>query len=93
MKYKIDVTNDFKKVHKKIKKQNKKIDKLSFIVNKLANDESLEPKYKDHQLTNSKKFSNCQECYIEPDWLLVYRKSKEELILLLIETGSHSELF
>ena len=33
------------------------------------------------------------ECHIEPDWLLVYRINNDELILLLVETGSHSDLF
>ena len=33
------------------------------------------------------------ECHIEPDWILVYRINNDELILLLVETGSHSDLF
>lgn len=35
----------------------------------------------------------CGECHIEPDWLLVYQYIDNELILLLVSTGSHSELF
>ncbi|MBQ7154135.1 MAG: type II toxin-antitoxin system mRNA interferase toxin, RelE/StbE family [Synergistaceae bacterium] len=35
----------------------------------------------------------CRECHINPDWLLVYRKDKKELILYLIHTGTHSDLF
>ena len=34
-----------------------------------------------------------RECHIEPDWLLVYKVMKETLILRLIRTGSHSDLF
>lgn len=30
---------------------------------------------------------------IEPDWLLVYQYIDKKLILLLMDTGSHSELF
>ena len=56
-------------------------------------EKSLEEKYKNHMLTNSKHYKNCGECHIEPDWLLVYQYRNEELILLLIDTGSHSELF
>ena len=44
-------------------------------------------------LNDSKKYKNCGECHIEPDWLLVYKKNYDELILFLIETGSHSDLF
>lgn len=40
-----------------------------------------------------KDYINVRECHIYPDWLLVYRIQKEELILDLIRTGSHSELF
>jgi len=31
------------------------------------------------------------ECHIEPDWLLIYEVTDTEV--LLIRTGSHSELF
>ena len=34
-----------------------------------------------------------RECHIEPDWLLVYKVVRETLILKLIRTGSHSDLF
>ncbi len=55
--------------------------------------EKLPEKYKDHQLLNNKKYTDCRECHIEVDWLLVYRIINEELILLLVNTGSHSDLF
>ena len=35
---------------------------------------------------------NCRECHIEPDWLLVYKKIKNELIIVCVATGSHSEI-
>jgi len=31
------------------------------------------------------------ECHIDPDWLLVYEVTPEEV--LLIRTGTHSDLF
>ena len=34
-----------------------------------------------------------RECHIEPDWLLVYKVIDDELILRLIRTGSHNDLF
>lgn len=93
VKYKIKFTGEFKKHYKKIKKQGKDIDKLKMVVAKLANKEELEEKYKNHMLTNSKHYKNCGECHIDPDWLLVYRYEEEELILLLVTTGSHAEIF
>ena len=44
-------------------------------------------------LIDNKNFNECRECHIEPDWLLVYKYTSDKLILLLVETGSHSELF
>ena len=92
-KYQIRYTSDFKKNYKKIKKQCKDVQKLKIVVEKLANGLELEEKYKNHILTDSKYYKGCGECHIEPDWLLVYQYINNELILVLVATGSHSELF
>ncbi len=92
-KYSIDITSNFKKQYKKILKQGKDISKFVKVLEKLANGEKLEEKYKDHMLINDKYYKNCRECHIEPDWLLVYQYQEEKLILLLVSIGSHSELF
>lgn len=93
MKYEIILTSAFKKELKNIKKRNKDLSKLTEIVNKLANDIELDIKNRDHRLVNNLRFQNCRECHIEPDWLLIYKKDNNNLILFLIETGSHSDLF
>lgn len=93
MKYEIILTSAFKKELKNIKKRNKDLSKLTEIVNKLANDIELDIKNRYHRLVNNLRFQNCRECHIEPDWLLVYKKDNNNLILFLIETGSHSDLF
>ena len=93
MKYEIILTSAFKKELKNIKKRNKDLSKLTEIVNKLANDIELDIKNRDHQLVNNLRFQNCKACHIEPDWLLIYKKDNNNLILFLIETGSHSDLF
>ncbi len=92
-KYEVQYSSKFKKRLKKNIKQGKDINKLLDVVDKLATKEKLEPKYKDHQLVNDGIYNNCRECHIEPDWLLVYKYNENELILLLINTGSHSEVF
>ncbi len=91
-KYKIKYSNDFKKNYKKILKQGKDINKLKLVIEKLANKELLDAKYKDHSLYNDKRFKDCRDCHIEPDWLLIYKYLDDEIILLLINTGSHSEI-
>lgn len=92
-KYAVHFSKKFKKDYKRIKKQGKDISKLKVVIEKLANGELLDAKYKNHNLVDDKYYKNCSECHIEPDWLLVYQYIDNELILLLINTGSHSELF
>lgn len=93
MKYEIAATSSFKKELKIIKKRSKDLEKLNYVISKLANGEYLDEKYRDHQLVSSTRFKNCRECHIEPDWLLVYKIDNNELILVLVETGTHSDLF
>lgn len=93
MKYDIILTTAFKRELKLIKKRKKDLEKLNKIVDMLANNEEIDAKYRDRALANSTRFKNCRELHIEPDWLLVYKKNKNELILFLMETGTHSDLF
>lgn len=58
---------------------------------KLADNEILEQKYKDHELKG--EFAGFRECYLKPDLLLIYKKLESELILYCVDIGSHSELF
>ena len=67
------------------------MDKLTVVLKLLQNGEELPSKYKDHALTGN--YIGCRECHVEPDWLLVYEIINEELIILLLTTGSHSDLF
>jgi mRNA interferase YafQ len=55
----------------------------------LLNGDILPIDYTDHPLIG--KFIGTRECHIEPDWLLIYESSTEELVL--IRTGTHSDLF
>jgi len=91
LKYEVKFTAQFKKDLKLAKKQNKNLDKLFEIVDQLASDLPLEPKYRDHGLTGN--YISYRECHAEPDWLLVYKKDANVLVLLLYRMGSHSELF
>ncbi len=91
-KYQVRYSTKFKSNYKKIIKQGKDIDKLKMVIKKLANKESLSSKYKDHALIDNKKYKNCRDCHIEPDWILIYKYVDNELVLLLINTGSHSRI-
>jgi len=72
-----------------MKKQNQEIEKLQTLINRLYSNEQLDLRYKDHPLTGNWK--GYRDCHIEPDWLLIYQRTKDTLILA--RTGSHSDLF
>lgn len=93
IKYDIQRSNIFKKQYKKLLKQGKDISKLVSVIEILSVGGKLDKRYKDHTLNDNKYFKDCRECHIEPDWLLVYKYLNNELILYLVTTGSHSELF
>ncbi len=92
-KYEIKTSNKFNKQLKKIINQGKELEKLMYVVVQLANGIKLESKYKDHALYDNKYYNNCRECHIESDWLLIYKYLNNEIILYLVATGSHAELF
>ena len=91
MPLKIVPSNKFKKDIELAKKRGFDMALLDTVVTKLANQEKLEPKYKDHQLTGS--LYDFRECHIKPDWLLIYSIDGDELELFLFRTGTHSDLF
>lgn len=89
--YKILFTNKMKHDVKRMKKRGKDISKLTNILDLLSKGNKLNYQHKDHQLSGN--MSNFRECHIEPDWLLLYRIEKDNLILIATETGSHADLF
>ena len=80
---------NLKKVFEKIKKRGKDTTKFKYIVEHLTNEKPLPAKNKNHKLKGN--YKDCFECHIEPDWLLIYIKTEHEIIL--VRTGSHSDLF
>ncbi len=83
-------TSQFKQDLKKVKRSNRyKIEDLLEVVALLANDKPLAEKHKDHSLTGN--WQAHRECHIKSDWLLIYQVVEDKLVL--VRTGSHSELF
>lgn len=79
----------FKKDYKIAKKRGKNLRNLLRIITHLEHGRSLAPKNKNHKLKG--EYADCWECHIEPDWLLIYQCTTHQLLLL--RTGSHSDLF
>ena len=81
----------FKRDYKRIVKRGYDTRLIEEVIEMLAEQKPLPEKFRDHDLTGN--YKGCRECHILPDWLLVYEVNNDELILYLIRTGSHSDLF
>ena len=89
MPYEIKLSKKYKQAYKKANKQDRLL--TDEVVQKLANDEILEPKYKDHALKGN--YIGFRECHIRPDLLLFYRKNNNILELYLANLGNHNNTF
>ncbi|MEK7200565.1 MAG: type II toxin-antitoxin system mRNA interferase toxin, RelE/StbE family [Patescibacteria group bacterium] len=90
--YLIKENKKFRKSVKKILRAGK-IERADIqnIVEILASGGKLKPKNKDHELKG--KFQGIRECHIEYDMLLLYQVDEKNEILILVNVGSHSDLF
>lgn len=91
MRYDVKFTGQFKRDLKLSRKQGKDAEQLFAVIERLANGEPLDAKYRDHSLTGN--YKGCRECHIEPDWLLIYEIIDDVLVLVLNRVGSHADLF
>ena len=90
---KVKYRSQFKKDYKRALKRGLDPEALRIVIDKLINNEILDAKYRDHQLVDSRKYKGVRECHIQNDWLLIYYSDQENLILTLVRTGTHSDLF
>lgn len=91
MRYEVKFTSKFKKDFKLVKKRNLDVQLLYKVIEILSSGDSLPEEYHDHVLIGDQKGN--RECHIKPDWLLVYKINESVLVLTLLRTGSHSDLF
>lgn len=85
----LERTGQFKRDLKKARKRGKNLEKLWTIVERLLVNEPLDPRHHAHRLSGD--LSPFRECHIEPDWLLIWSESEDEL--MLVRTGTHADLF
>lgn len=81
--------SQFKRDFKRVIKQGKDPQELADVVTLLMDEDSLPERLKDHPLKGN--HDGYRELHIKPDWLLIYKKEDETLVL--VRTGSHTELF
>lgn len=87
----ISYHNKFKKDFKLAIKRGLDQEVIKEVIEKLVAQEILPEKYKDHKLVGN--YTGHRECHLQPDWLLIYKIDDDELILELVRTGTHSDLF
>ena len=83
------LTSAFKKDLKRITKRNYDRPLLDAVVDALREAQPLPPARRDHALAG--EWKGLRECHIEPDWLLIYQSTDDEI--LLARTGTHADLF
>ncbi|MBR0204556.1 MAG: type II toxin-antitoxin system YafQ family toxin [Synergistaceae bacterium] len=90
-KYTLEMSSRYRKGLRKMLRRGADENKIIKAVNILLSGTPLPPVYEDHPLHG--KFKGFRECHIESDWLLVYQIIEDTLILSLIRTGTHDEVF
>lgn len=91
MVYELIKTSRFKAGVKLARKRGLDISLLEEVIEKLRLDQPLEAKHRNHELTGN--FKGVWECHLQPDWLLLYLKDNGVLVLTLVDTGTHSDIF
>lgn len=89
--YKIEYTKKFEKSLKLCQKRGYDMNLFRNVATILATNGCLPAKYHPHKLSG--KYTDCWECHILSDWLLVWKQNDNELTLLFTDTGTHSDLF
>lgn len=89
--YSLVYTTKFKKDIKLCQKRNYDFQEFKVVIEILEKTGKLPAKYKSHTLSGN--YKNHWECHIKPDWLLIWLEDDELKELVLIRTGTHSDLF
>ncbi|MFH1178445.1 MAG: type II toxin-antitoxin system YafQ family toxin [bacterium] len=90
--YKVRSTKTYRKAYKRVSRhKNFEQSVLDEIIDVLTRGERLEAKYQDHQLSG--ELQEYRECHIQHNLLLEYQKYDNILVLLLINIGTHDDIF
>lgn len=89
--YNVITSKGFEKDYKRCKKRGLNMQLLQETVTILARDGKLPAEYRPHILSG--KYAGIWECHIKGDWLMTWRQYDDRLELLMLNTGTHSDLF
>jgi len=67
--------------------------KLEATIDLLLKGDLMPIEYRDHPLRGN--YVGYRECHVgvEGDWLLIYKKHNDKLVLVFTATGTHTDLF
>jgi mRNA interferase YafQ len=82
-------TKQFERDLRRMRKRGKDIAKLKGVMTMLIEEQLLSERYRDHPLMGN--WQGRRECHIEPNWLLIYKLQRSEIIFE--RTGTHADLF
>ena len=91
MKYTIRFSGQFKKSYKLCKRRGYDMTKLQTVMRILGEKGVLPAEYRPRILSGN--WAGIWECHVDPDWLLLWKRYENELTLLLLDTGTHSDVF
>ncbi len=93
IRYTVVSSKKFRRQLKQLKRSGRPqtVSELEVVVDLLSNGAQLPPSAHNHKLSG--KLADFYECHIEPDWLLMYRRYDDILVIELFATGTHSQLF
>ena len=89
--YSLSTTKQFEKDLKRCIKRGFPMEELRAVLTILVSEGKVPAKYKPHKLSGS--HAGEWECHIKPDWLLVWEQNDTQLTLLMLNTGTHSDIF
>ena len=89
--YEVIYTGQFKKSLKLCVRRGLDVNVFKTVLDILQEQGQLPAEYRPHKLTG--KYTGCWECHMQPDWLLIWEQDDHQLHLILVDTGSHSDLF
>ncbi len=89
--YEIEYTTRFRRSFKKCIRRGLDAAVFERAVTLLQMSGTLPVEYRPHKLSG--KYAGYWECHLQPDWLLIWLQDDRRLILHLIDTGTHANLF
>ena len=89
--YQIKFSGRFKKSYKLCIKRGLNPELMSNALRSLAETGTVPYELLPHSLHGN--YEGCMECHLQPDWLLVWEKHDNELYVMMVTTGSHSDIF